>query len=246
MRLWVLSDLHLEHGPIDLPKVEFDVAVLAGDIHARARGLHWIRTTLDPKPVIYVLGNHELYRDDVAKLPDELRFEARGSAVHVLENQETRIGDVIFLGAMLWTDWRLYAKPVEHARIAEGIMNDFTLIREHGRRFTPDAALKRHVESVAWLEKSLDEHRGEKVVVVTHHAPSPRSVAKRFAGNPLTPAFVSDLEPLIERSGAKLWVHGHVHDSFEYRVGATRVLCNPRGYVTELNPRFNPTLVVDV
>jgi hypothetical protein len=28
-----------------------------------------------------------------------------------------------------------------------------------------------------------------------------------------------------------LWTHGHTHEDFDYHIGSTRVVCNPRGYV---------------
>ena len=71
------------------------------------------------------------------------------------------------------------------------------------------------------------------------------SVAERFRSHPLTPAFASDLSRLIEDRGPDLWVHGHVHDSLDYEVGDTRIVCNPRGYGTE-NPAFDPSLVIEV
>mgnify|MGYP006329361721 CR=1 FL=1 len=71
----------------------------------------------------------------------------------------------------------------------------------------------------------------------------------RFAGSPLNACFVSDLEALVANSGAALWIHGHTHDSFDYRLGGTRVLANPRGYVCNgeaENPDFDPGLTVQV
>jgi hypothetical protein len=58
-------------------------------------------------------------------------------------------------------------------------------------------------------------------------------------------AFVARRERLVEASGATLWVHGHVHASFDYRIGDTRVLANPQGHGDE-NPAFRPGLVVEV
>ena len=86
-------------------------------------------------------------------------------------------------------------------------------------------------------------------MVVTHFAPSAGSIAPRFAGSPLNACFVSDLESLVERSGAALWIHGHTHDSFDYPLGKTRVLANPRGYVREgvaENAAFDPGLTLRV
>jgi Icc-related predicted phosphoesterase len=61
----------------------------------------------------------------------------------------------------------------------------------------------------------------------------------------MSAAYVSDLSAVIKKGKPTAWIHGHVHESFDYRVGATRVLCNPHGYASE-NPSFNPSLVVEV
>lgn len=82
-----------------------------------------------------------------------------------------------------------------------------------------------------------------RTIVVTHHAPSPRLEAPGYVNGPLSPSFVSDAGPLIERSGIPLWIHGHTHYNVDYRLGATRVLSNQRGYPTEACARFDPGMV---
>lgn len=113
-----------------------------------------------------------------------------------------------------------------------------------------------HERSRSWLERELAKPFAGKTVVVTHHGPHPLSIAPRFVGNALNAGFVSDLTPLM--AGADLWLHGHVHDSFDYRVGACRVVANPAGYAMngvvedsvarfELeNGKFDRKLVIDV
>jgi len=59
-------------------------------------------------------------------------------------------------------------------------------------------------------------------------------------------AFASNMEDLIFETGPDLWVHGHIHDSSDYRIGKTRVICNPRGYAHEPNPDFDADLVVEM
>jgi Icc-related predicted phosphoesterase len=93
----------------------------------------------------------------------------------------------------------------------------------------------------------LAESFDGKAVVVTHHAPSSQSVPPRYARDLLTPAFASNLENLMEGDWAALWVHGHMHESFDYEIYGTRVVCNPRGYAPEaLNPDFRPDWVLKV
>ena len=63
MKVLVLSDLHLEFAPFEpVPDLEFDVVILAGDIHSPAkRAVQWAADRFRGKPVIYLLGNHECY-----------------------------------------------------------------------------------------------------------------------------------------------------------------------------------------
>ena len=71
----------------------------------------------------------------------------------------------------------------------------------------------------------------------------------RFAGSLLNACFVSDAEHLLGAGRTGLWVHGHTHDSFDYAVNGTRVICNPRGYARDgvnENPHFDPGLVIEV
>ena len=102
-----------------------------------------------------------------------------------------------------------------------------------------------HHRSRRWLQAQLDALDGERVVVVTHHAPSVRSVPARYAADPLSAAYASNLDDLILSASPLLWVHGHIHDSFDYVIGDTRVVCNPRGYLPhEPNDAFQADLVL--
>jgi Icc-related predicted phosphoesterase len=133
-------------------------------------------------------------------------------------------------------------------REAQRFMRDFSVVRIGGAPFTPQASAELFDRHAAWLEARLAEPHAGPTVVITHHAPSPRSIHPRFAGSPLNAAFVSDAARLLDGRAA-LWIHGHMHDSFDYVAGGTRVVCNPRGYVIDgvpENPRFDPGLVIDV
>jgi Icc-related predicted phosphoesterase len=86
-----------------------------------------------------------------------------------------------------------------------------------------------------------------KTVVVTHHAPSSKSVPPRYAHDLLTPAFASNLDVLMDGDRTALWIHGHMHDPFDYEICGTRVVCNPRGYAPNaLTPDFRPDWVVEI
>lgn len=114
------------------------------------------------------------------------------------------------------------------------------------RRFRPADARRIHTQSLGWLDQQLETARGRKVVVVTHHAPSPQSIRQRFRNDPLNPAFASNLESFVAASNASLWIHGHIHQHSDYVIGSTRVIANPRGYPCEPQIGFNPALVVEI
>jgi Icc-related predicted phosphoesterase len=248
MRVHILSDLHLEFAPFQTNNVNSDVVVLAGDVHTGRNGIKWILQTFADRPVIYVLGNHEFYGQKIPKLISEIKEIAQGTNVHVLENDRVEIRGVIFLGATLWTDFRLNGDPVLAEVTAQTGMTDFRRIRvtPSYRRFGPADARRIHTQSLEWLAQQTAEGRGKKIVVVTHHAPSPQSVPSPFRSDPLNPAYASNLEPFIAECGAVLWIHGHIHHRADFTVGGTRVVANPRGYPIEPHTGFDPSFVVEV
>ena len=166
-----------------------------------------------------------------------------------MDNEEVIIDKVRFLGATLWTDFELNADKFIDIVTASNNLNDFRVIHEGKAHFSPMDSILLHEQSIAWLTKKLtnEPHDGE-TVVVTHHLPSMLSVAERFKGDSLSACFASNLDHLLGYSN--LWVHGHTHDSFDYTVSGTRVVCNPRGYCLYEgggeNFGFNPNLVVEV
>lgn len=248
MRLHVLADLHQEFGPVDIPDTNADVVVLAGDVAVGPRGLDWIRSHFADRPVVYVLGNHEYYHHNLPRLTELLKSEAEGSHIHVLENSSVELTGFKFLGCTLWTDFALGRNLERDMAKAEGRINDYRIIHfgTADRVLCPQDTVRIHRESIAWLRRELAQHDPARTIVVTHHAPSPRSEAPGYANGPLSPSFVSDLTSLVEQSGIPLWIHGHTHYNVDYRLGSTRVLSNQRGYPTEACARFNPGMVVEL
>jgi hypothetical protein len=195
-----------------------------------------------------VPGNHEFYGSSLAGTVAELKRLCAGSLVRVLDNEALELGGVRFLGSTLWSDFRLCGEgaPREAAmREARRFMRDFERIES----FTPEASARLFARNAAWLEYQFARPYAGATVVITHHAPSPKSIHARFAGSPLNACFVSDAERLVDGRRCVLWIHGHTHDSFDYRLNGTRVLCNPRGYAkggVNENARFDPGLVLDL
>ena len=261
MKIQIASDLHLDLLQDRFPGFRAvepapgaDVLVIAGDIQ---HGTGAVDTFSDwPVPVIYVNGNHEAYGSSVEETTAALRAAANDT-IRYLENKVCILGNVRFLGCCLWTDYQLFPDMQEAAmKECELRLLDHRAIRAADVLFTAADAKRLHAASRAWLAEKLDEPFDGPTVVVTHHAPHPGSIHQRYAGQLLNAGFISDLTPLLGK--AKLWIHGHVHDSFDYTVSGTRIVTNPRGYalnrraadrVEQLqweNPEFRPDLVVEI
>lgn len=257
MKVQIASDLHLEfykEATLEAarlpPAPNANVLVIAGDI---ARGTTAIEAFRDwPVPVIYVYGNHEHYGLDMSKNSKAIRAAAEGTAIHFLERGEAVIDGVRFLGTCLWTDYLLFGREKQAAAMqyAEDNLRDHGVIKNSGKWFKAKDALHRHVLSKNWLRERLDTPFEGPTVVVTHHAPHTGSIHEKYASDLLCAAFVSDLTPLM--GNASLWIHGHVHDSFDYHVAGTRIIANPRGYplkrngIEYENPGFDPILVAEI
>lgn len=253
MKIALLSDLHLSVHPLDAPHTDADVVVLAGDLHRPAQAMAWAGQFA--QPTLFVAGNHEFYGCDLATTQAQLRAHAEGSNVRVLERGEWRHGGVRFLGCTLWSDYRFFSWPEqreEGLRKAQEFVRDFSRIGiapDFPEKFTPAVSQLLFAQSVAWLEERFAEPFDGPTVVVTHFAPTPASIASQFIGSPLNACFISDLQAQILRWQPQLWLHGHVHHSCDYQVGATRVVTNPRGYAPQgvsENTQFAPGLVLKI
>ncbi len=260
MRIWIMSDLHLDVGhnnaqiSFKLPdsRPEHDVVVIAGDIcEDMVKGVKWIRESGFSAPVIYVGGNHEFYRTKIDTNRLKALKEVRGSDdIHILQDSWVEIDGVRFIGATLWTDYCLDGEPMQKLamRHAEECMNDHRFIRYAAggyRKWHPDDCLREHQQSVEYIRHMLSEPFDGQQVVVTHHAPSIKSVSPEYKRDLLNGAFASNLDQEVDR--ADLWIHGHVHTAFDYRIGNGRVVCNPRGYAYHNeHTNFDPSKVVEV
>ena len=253
MKLNILSDLHLSVCALDPPSNDADVVILAGDIARPEEAIAWASRLC--KPVLYVPGNHEFYGGSIAGTRQALAQCAAGTNVRLLDEGEAVFGGVRFIGTTLWTDFLLFGEGARHEdamEVGQKFMRDFTRIRkadDSPSRFTPADAAKLFDEQSRWLEARLATRFAGPTVVITHHAPSRKSIHPRFADSPLNACFISDAERLLEGTRAHLWIHGHTHDSFDYVVAGTRVVCNPRGYApggVNENPVFDANFCVEV
>jgi len=253
MKIHFLSDIHLEHSPWrtdwDLSSLACDVHVFAGDIGVGLQGIDFaLRLN---RPVIYVFGNHEYYGErPMAELWAAAKAKVAGTSVHLLDNEDVVIGDTRFLGSTLWTDFAVHGEDQQAHMMAyaRATVSDYGYIlvsRElpavfdrldpvpsfKGTKLTPDGVLARHRAARRFLEEKLATPAPgiTRTVVVTHHAPHPKSLAYGEALSRSDAAYASELGDLVAR--ADLWIHGHVHEIKDYRLDTGgQVVCNCRGY----------------
>lgn len=253
MKLNILSDLHLNVAALGIPHNDGDVVILAGDIARPREAACWAQSFA--KPVLYVLGNHEFYGGSISGTAAEFKHLCAGTRVHVLDDDEIVLEGVRFLGSTLWTDFMLFGagdKRAAATQEASRFMRDFRMIyvEDTARTlFTPADSVALFHTHAQWLDHKLSEPFSGPTVVITHHAPSPKSIHPRFANSLINACFVSDAERLIQGNRARLWIHGHTHDSFDYMLHGTRVVCNPRGYAkgtVNENARFDENFLVEI
>lgn len=241
MKIAIGSDLHIERpGGAIVLEGEGDVLILAGDIVPVA-GLNerygdMFSELLESAEanfnhVLMVMGNHEHYSYNFATTLADLR--KRLNKTILLEKERIVIDGVTFLGGTLWTD--MNRNHLETVLLAKVHMNDYTVIRNGMKSLTPYDTMADHSQMVEFLKRELTFN--EKTVVVTHHAPSTLSIAEEYMDDWIANGYFASnmFEFIYDRPHIKLWVHGHTHRPFDYLIGDTRVVCNPRGYI-DLEP----------
>lgn len=254
MRIRQMSDLHLEFEPTFRPynTNNADILMLNGDICMAAylnkspespyyeKGLDFIEffefCSNEYENVLYIPGNHEYYRGYIDTADDIIR-EALSvfSNIHFMNNQSWEKDGITFLGATLWTNAN-HNNPITEQYLMSG-MNDFRIVNwkkdSYGGRFRPSDAAAFHRKTLKYFDEAsagLDN-----VVIMSHHAPSFKSVHPKYHNDTqMNYGYYSNLEEFIlGRPQIKLWTHGHMHDCFDYMIGNTRIVCNPRGYHDE-------------
>jgi len=269
MKIWTLSDLHL-FGDLEtfgdrIRPPEADLSVVAGDLTDDIEAsMRWLGRVIRPyMAIIYVLGNHDFFGRTVVQTKDAARRLAGKLDIALLDNDVETAGGVRFVGGTLWTDFEIFHDRVsgdldvtrrrrardkamqaaienmpeyQHAWVGSG---------DTQRRLAPQDTYLMHLATKDFFRETLARHFDGPTVVVSHHAPHPNSLKDNFEGGPLNPAFGSDLSDIIQLHQPALWIHGHTHSSFDYRVGGTRIVCNPRGN-GKGNPAFDWRKVVEV
>jgi predicted phosphodiesterase len=259
MRLLILSDLHhelwREKAPhIDLTISHPDVVILAGDISGGAKAVEWAANAFADTPVLYVSGNHEAYGRNLDDVQDEIEAATMDVPnVHFLNCSEYIHESVRFIGATLWTDFKLFGDDTRADAMheAELAMTDYKRIRlakKGYRKLRAADTAQLHAVHKSWIKKKLAEPFAGGTVVITHMAPSMQSVPEQYRTDLSSASYASQMDDLV--SQANLWIHGHMHETLDYRVGKCRVVCNPCGYINRNgapeNMQFDPAFVVEL
>jgi hypothetical protein len=265
----ILSDLHNEFKPFTLPELETDkddILVLAGDIGVveNPSSLKCVKPWIPRfKHTIMIQGNHELYGSSLLRaLPKQkeiFKDEIASGKCSVVNNEIVRVDNISFICATLWTNYN-GGNPYVMEAVRSGL-NDYNYIRtgDYGapylRKIVPRDIFSEFVTSHHFIFDSVAKEKaaGQKTVVATHHGPSRKSIHPHYEGDIVNWGYVSELDQEIMDNGPNLYVHGHVHSSFDYMIGDTRVITNPRGYVRVYNGQqfpengdFNPILRIEV
>ncbi len=268
MRIQVVSDLHLEFSDINIQNTQnADVLILGGDIMIASKvhkpnseyGIRFRdflkRVSFQFPHVVYVMGNHEFYND--GRFFDSVDDMRAACGVHeniyLLERDCKQIDDVLFVGGTLWTDMNKYDPLTLHA--VRDMMMDYSAINNDKagfRRLKPADTVERHRLTRDYIKQIASENKDKKIVVVGHHTPSFQSCHEQYKHDYLmNGAYHSDLSDImLDNPHIKLWTHGHTHNCFDYVIGETRVVCNPRGYHQDYgwseDTGWNPEMIVEV
>lgn len=204
------------------------------------------------KNVIYIMGNHEHYHGDFAKSYEQLKDALSDLPnIHVMEKEFISFGDVTFVAGTLWTDMNKEDPSTLYS--IKGYMNDYRIIEDSSEvvnyksfddegkptfktrpaKFTPEKSVSEHKAMLKLIDDVCSGLPSEKIVVVGHHAPSKLSTKPQYEDDVMVNgAYSSDLSAFIlDRPQIKVWTHGHTHHNFDYMLGSTRIVCNPRGYI---------------
>lgn len=259
MKLHVLSDLHLEFAPLDLPGG--DVLLLAGDILVadclrpertdRTAELHrsdvhdfFTQATTKYNKVVYIAGNHEHYNGVFQNTHNIIRdfFHEHDFKVAFLDNSCLELNDdYVIFGSTFWTDFN--NNDYAACEVAKRGMNDFRKVTYQDQfkkgSLSPFDTTEINQMARSALSMALEFFLTKKFIVMTHHLPDMLSVDAKYGGDPLNYAYANTgLRTFInENPRIKYWLHGHTHVSRDYPINDDcRVICNPRGYAKPYRP----------
>jgi Icc-related predicted phosphoesterase len=222
-----------------------DILVIAGDV-TNGNNRHIAKDFINEKceefeHVIMVPGNHEYYCREIREVDLYWKTNAHLAKNFVYLTRDYWIhpdAEYMFHGCTLWSD---ISNPIDRYCVANSLA-DFGTIAG----MTPNVYQCLHQQDKMWLDDNLTMFKDDfKHVVITHHAPHWYSLHERFKYADNNAGFITDLDWMFVKHKIKLWMHGHVHNSFDYHVCGTRVVCNPAGYGYE-NREFKDAKILEI
>lgn len=196
------------------------------------------------KHVFYVMGNHEHWHHDVTYTEQKIKdFLNQFNNITLLEKECTFIEDIAIFGATLWSNFN--NNPMIEWQCRNDI-GDFKTIKIDGNKsFLTGHCIQQYEQTIDKLKEFIDI-KHDKKIVMTHFAPSHRSIHKRYKTEIMSPYWCNNIDDLIRKSGILYFCHGHTHNSFKYKIGKTQVICNPVGYGLRENKQFKKNLVIEI
>lgn len=256
LKVAVVSDLHLDVSfSLPSPQIpdDVDVVLIAGDVASATATVSSNRTGKYmrgvKRPTLVIAGNHDYYLqsiDDDRAIKEAIEVSPLVRYLHkdVYDLEHFRIMGVPLWASLDWSEVNYTPETTCH------ILPHAVSCGHHIRTEKPfvDEVKRLYHDQLSWLreavQKTVDD--GKTPVALTHFAPSIHSLAYKYKGNPINPYFVNNLpddDPLFQQ--VAFWAHGHTHTSFDYVVGRTRVICNPRGYHSE-NREYDSALTLTI
>ncbi|GAA5215707.1 metallophosphoesterase family protein [Corallincola platygyrae] len=232
--------------------MDADLVILAGNIDRGDAGVRWALRHFS-QPVLYILGVSEYFGLKLERVPPSLKELCKGSNVKILNEKAKTFDQFRFIGATLWTDYRLLGTQVSSATLAAANCEEFRTIQKDRPKshlpITPDDLIKTYIKSLKFICKSIKDARKEKLkpIVLSHHGPLPSALPPSMQSHLLAPAMASDLSEEIRSHKPKLWVHGHTGITANYQHAKTQILSNARWQPDgELNPAFDAGMIVEI
>lgn len=253
---------------IDMYVDKVDTIVFAGDIVYHEGVRDWCKSIYHKfKNIVIVLGNHDYWDvkrlnqtalQNIVDLWRDITIDFDN--IHVLFNNDwsSNSENVHFVGGTYFTP--LFAHDGDVSMHLDQTLqfqmgfNDFKYTyyldptTYTTRHYEPSDFITEYYKARDYLKDYLETNpylkEDSKVVVVTHFAPSRKSIHKKYKGSRYNCYWCADDDKLIKTytDKIKLWIHGHTHTPFDYKIANTRVVCNPVGYPNE-NELFNPMII---
>ena len=254
MKINLISDLHLDINDASILDYGFienlsniDVLLIAGDTSGSFYNEHnnlllleeYIENNGFNTKVLAIGGNHSFYdynEEHISKTKGIkiLRERFKSFPVMYLENDFVEIDDIVFFGAIFYTDLNL-KNDIQMAMYFSRYLNDFRYVRKEYKGLDtiiqPSDYIKWNKKSFEYLQATVKNNFTKNIIVLTHHAPSGKSISPEYVNEDTNPLYASDFsEFILDNPKIKYWCHGHIHSNSDYNIGNTRILCNPHGY----------------